>query len=266
MEHSLSPVALQLSRDILKGHTSSPGQILKSLLIIHFSILDVYFFHRLEQFTGQRAKSLPWKPLGSWVQPWGVLLDATRLRGFSPHFQASWRVWGGDSHLPSCPARAEKRCRATTGEESHPSADSMIFWSSCHASELFLSYMDGKWMLTRFSTFSSCSGAGGYTTPDYGRSLGVRAVGGKQLLFQSNQTTDLFFLFLPCLEGLCHWVSSSLPFFLPFLKTHKSTSHVIHGTKWECRAGMSLKSPQILATLSKAANCSNSPSSQVIRV
>lgn len=61
------------------------------------------------------------------------------------------------------------------------------------------------------------------------------AMGGKWL--ESNQETDWFFLFLPCLKGLC---PSCLPFFPPFLKTHKSFFHVIHGTKWECRAGMSL--------------------------
>lgn len=131
-------------RHILPGHTSFPVQIPQSLLIIHFSIIDMSLTHKWEKFRGHESKGLPWKSLGSWSSAWGVLLDAIRLRGFSPHFWASWRVWGGDFHLLSCPAKAKKRCRTTTIEESRPPSNSMVLWSSCHGSELFLSYTDGK--------------------------------------------------------------------------------------------------------------------------
>lgn len=122
---------------------------------------------------------------------------------------------GEEIPISSAALQGQKRCKTTTSEESPPS-NSVICWSSSRASELFLSYMDGKWTLTRFSTFSPCPGAGGYTTPNCGRNLaGVRAVGGKGLLVESSRTTDHFFLFLPCLRGLCHWVPSCFPFFHP---------------------------------------------------
>lgn len=151
---------------------------------------------------------------------------------------------------PLLPSKGKKRCRATTIEESH---HHLLPWeSSYHVSELLLSYRDEKWMLTRFLSFSPCPEAGGYTIPHDGRNLvGVIAVGGKWLLFESNQATDCFFLFLPCLEGLCHWVPSCLSFSPPFLKTHRSSHRVIHGIKWECRAGMSSKAHKLLKVLQK---------------
>lgn len=90
--------------------------------------------------------------------------------------------------------------------------------------------------------------------------------GREWLLFESNQATECFFplsfLFRRSLP-----LSASLPsIFPPFLKTHRSSYHVIHGIKWECRAGMSLWSPQTPASLSKAANWSHSSSSLVFRI
>lgn len=141
------------------------------------------------------ALEIPWELR---VKTWVVLLDATRLWDFSRFFQANRRDLVGYSHLHSCPAKAKRRCRAATCKESQPPSNSMMVWSNSHASQLFLSYIVGRWMLTQTSPFSSCPGASGYTIPLYGRNL----------LFEMNQTAVWFFLFLPCSESLSHWVSS----------------------------------------------------------
>jgi len=77
----------------------------------------------------------------------------------------------GDCHLPSCPTKSKRRCRAATCKESQPPSNSVMVCSNFHASQVFLFYINGRRILMQSSPFSPCPGASGYTIPHYGRNL-----------------------------------------------------------------------------------------------
>lgn len=179
------------------------------------------------------ALEIPWKLK---VKPWVVLPDATRLGSFSPFFQANQRNLIGDSHLPFCPAKAKG-----DGEPLYVKKDNLrpVPWWS-----------DPSLMQVNCSSLTSTGG-------ECCHSLLPFLVIHHPTLWQKSCCSEIC-----CVrERTAIWnepdsclilpVSSLFrksqrlrvvipPIFPPSLKTLRSSCHVIHVAKSECRAWMNL--------------------------
>lgn len=140
------------------------------------------------------ALEIPWKLK---VKPWVALLVCHQTRGLLPALSGWLNGLVGDSLLLSCLAKAKRRCKATTCEDSQPPSNSVVVWSNSqevNSSSLTLMRHECWHVLLPFLLLVELVDKLSYINS---RNLGVRQVVWREgLLFETNPTAVWLFLFL----------------------------------------------------------------------